>query len=160
MVDLVLEVVSWIFEGIFDGPSARRRRRRAERRMAEGYLRCCVRMVSGKIPGLTREGAMVELELAPGSAVCRRRDDQQRAIRFEDVTLDPMTERGIVDTDPYFSSDMAAVVWLLVMPSATLEVIAHSDVLLTAHALVHPEASPTPRLTDADTLVREVPPVP
>lgn len=155
MADLVMDLVGWIFETIFeslfDVGSGRRRRRRADRRIADGHLRCAVRMVSGKIPGLTREGAAVDLELAPGSVVCRRRDDRQRAIRLTDVTLDPSSSRPVRSDDPRHPVHDDDVVWLLVTPSARLEVCASESLLRSAHRLVHPDSPSAHPVTSPDT---------
>lgn len=139
---LVAEVVGWFAELLLGTSSAPRRERRRLARVAEGFLRCELRMVHGKIPSLTREAANVELELAPGSVVCRRRDDRQRAIRLEPATLDPSTARPTDKTDPYLLRRDDTVVWLLTTPTAALELYGSSTVLLAAHALVHPESVP------------------
>ncbi len=137
MGDLIGEALGLLVDLVFGGGgSGRGRRRRARQKIDEGTLRCYVRMVFGRIPGLTREWADVELELSAGAVTCRRRDDRQRAIYVEHVTLDHASRRATLKGDPFASSDDDEV-WTLVTPTVTLEVFGARDLLLAAEALVH-----------------------
>lgn len=156
MGDLIAELVGWVAESLVGDVVDRRRQRRARRRLDAGFLRCDVLMVSGKIGGLTREGAAVELELLDGAVVCRRRDDRSRAIRLADVTLDPTSARSFHTGDPVTSADDDRLVrWRLITPTATLQVVASGSLMRGAYARVHPGsavASTTapPRPADPD----------
>lgn len=147
--ELISEAIGVLLETLFSGGSGRGRRRRARRRMDQGVLRCYVRMVSGRVPGLTREFADVELELSPGALVCRRRDDRGRAISIDDVTVHPATNPASRKGVPYgFPPEVK--VSLVVTPKITIEVWADEDLLADAVSLVHPssvapETSDTPR---------------
>lgn len=142
MGDLIGEAVGFLLETVFSGGSGRGRRRRARRLMDEGVLRCYVRMVSGRVPGLTREFADVELELSPGALVCRRRDDRGRAISFDEVTLHPATRPPSREGVPYgFSPEVK--VSHVVTPKVTMEVWAEEDLLADAVRLVHPSSVAT-----------------
>ena len=139
MGDLIGEVLGLLVDLVFGGGgSGRGRRRRARQKIDEGTLRCYVRMVTGRIPGLTREWADVELELSAGAVTCRRRDDRQRAIQIGHVTLDHASRRATLKGDPLTSSDDHDEVWTLITPTVTLEVFGARDLLLAAEALVHP----------------------
>lgn len=140
MGELIGEAIGLLLETVFGGGSGRGRRRRARRRMDEGVLRCYVRMVSGRVPGLTRELADVELELSPGALVCRRRDDRGRAISFDEVTLHPATSPPSREGVPYgFSTEVK--VSLVVTPKITMEVWAEEDLLVDAVGLMHPPSA-------------------
>ncbi|ACZ22315.1 hypothetical protein Sked_24010 [Sanguibacter keddieii DSM 10542] len=140
MGELIGEAIGLLVETVFGGGSGRGRRRRARRRMDEGVLRCHVRMVSGRVPGLTRELADVELELSPGALVCRRRDDRGRAISIDEVTLHPATSPPSREGVPYgFSPEVK--VSLVVTPKITMEVWAEEDLLVDAVGLVHPPSA-------------------
>lgn len=145
MGELIGEVVGWIFESIIGDMIEGQRQRRARRRLENGFLRCDVMMISGKIGGLTREGAAVELELLEGAVVCRRRDDRTRAIRLGDVTLDPTTARSFHTGDPVTSKDDdRPVKWQLRTPTATLQVVASGSLMRSAYARIHPEQAAVP----------------
>lgn len=140
MGELIAEVVGWIADSLIGDALERRRQRHARRRLDEGFLRCEVTMVSGRIGGLTREGAAVELELLEGAVVCRRRDDRTRAIHLREVTLDPTSARSFHSGDPVTSADDDKPVrWRLSTPTATLQVVAAGALLRGAYARVHPE---------------------
>jgi hypothetical protein len=146
MGELIGEAIGLLVETVFGGGSGRGRRRRARRRTDEGVLRCYVRMVSGRAPGLTREFADVELELSPGALVCRRRDDRGRAITFDDVTLRPATSPPSREGVPYGCSPEVKVS-LVVTPKITTEVWAEEDLLVDAVGLVHPPSAVPERAT-------------